>query len=461
MSSAIRNWSSQGGSQEMSHNLTRKFFQNPHTWPTNPQQHRVWNLKSSGKRRSNSGCSGIYSSIEMWTYWLDNKDAEDGILGTCSIQSPLQAKQPEFGSLTFPSGVDPPSGNWWEDGSKIQAFFSTELHSMQGPLPCHCAGYRVMVMVVSRGWRVRFRSRSRRCKCSDNLFPTKHCGSHRIQGTSRTKAKRGPGHSHHPSKSSKAPGSCLTSTKNIRYKSNHTKIYGWIILKSILIQNIHEFARFSQRWYSKNGYHQNALKDEIFTIPDFLGSLAPGCARDLGVVIETAWSSDELWSSDVHMGVSKNNGTPKSSILIGFSIINHPFWWKKNIAHTHSWKKMHHCLQKCRLSGVWRTIMFISQLQDWFDLITFLIRFQLKEVCEYASNWYQVYIYIYTKCQADLSFPKSVKDSRHIDETRVQHEQFYGLSILLLLLPFFFNLWNKIRSTVPLAFLNANLPMVF
>ena len=26
------------------------------------------------------------------------------------------------------------------------------------------------------------------------------------------------------------------------------------------------------------------------------------------------------------MGVSKTNGTPKSSILIGFSIINHPFW---------------------------------------------------------------------------------------------------------------------------------------
>ena len=26
------------------------------------------------------------------------------------------------------------------------------------------------------------------------------------------------------------------------------------------------------------------------------------------------------------MGVSKNSGTPKSSILIGFSIVNHPFW---------------------------------------------------------------------------------------------------------------------------------------
>ena len=26
------------------------------------------------------------------------------------------------------------------------------------------------------------------------------------------------------------------------------------------------------------------------------------------------------------LGVSEKNGTPKSSILIGFSIINHPFW---------------------------------------------------------------------------------------------------------------------------------------
>ena len=30
--------------------------------------------------------------------------------------------------------------------------------------------------------------------------------------------------------------------------------------------------------------------------------------------------------SPTYMGVSENSGTPKSSILIGFSIINHPFW---------------------------------------------------------------------------------------------------------------------------------------
>ena len=28
----------------------------------------------------------------------------------------------------------------------------------------------------------------------------------------------------------------------------------------------------------------------------------------------------------IYMDVSKNRGTPKSSILIGFSLINHPFW---------------------------------------------------------------------------------------------------------------------------------------
>jgi len=31
-------------------------------------------------------------------------------------------------------------------------------------------------------------------------------------------------------------------------------------------------------------------------------------------------------TKNLYMDVSENNGTPKSSILIGFSIINHPFW---------------------------------------------------------------------------------------------------------------------------------------
>ena len=38
---------------------------------------------------------------------------------------------------------------------------------------------------------------------------------------------------------------------------------------------------------------------------------------------------------NVYLGVSKNNGTPKSSILIGFSIINHPFWDTFIFGNTH------------------------------------------------------------------------------------------------------------------------------
>ena len=35
----------------------------------------------------------------------------------------------------------------------------------------------------------------------------------------------------------------------------------------------------------------------------------------------------KLLNPPIHQeGVSKNRGTPKSSLLIGFSIINHPFW---------------------------------------------------------------------------------------------------------------------------------------
>ena len=35
------------------------------------------------------------------------------------------------------------------------------------------------------------------------------------------------------------------------------------------------------------------------------------------------------------MGVSLNGGTPKSSILIGVSIINHPFWGTTILGNPH------------------------------------------------------------------------------------------------------------------------------
>ena len=35
------------------------------------------------------------------------------------------------------------------------------------------------------------------------------------------------------------------------------------------------------------------------------------------------------------MGVSKNNGTPKSSVFIGFSLLNHPYWGTPIFGNTH------------------------------------------------------------------------------------------------------------------------------
>ena len=40
-------------------------------------------------------------------------------------------------------------------------------------------------------------------------------------------------------------------------------------------------------------------------------------------------------SLDGNLDVSKNRGTPKSSILIGFSILNHPFWGTTIFGNTH------------------------------------------------------------------------------------------------------------------------------
>ena len=37
----------------------------------------------------------------------------------------------------------------------------------------------------------------------------------------------------------------------------------------------------------------------------------------------------------MYMDVSENSGTPKSSTLIGFSIINHPFWGTPIFGNTH------------------------------------------------------------------------------------------------------------------------------
>ena len=65
--------------------------------------------------------------------------------------------------------------------------------------------------------------------------------------------------------------------------------------------------------------------------------------KQTAIVVLHAKKAPHIWESccffsrkhQLYMGVSKNNGIPKSSILIGFSIINHPFWGTPIFGNTH------------------------------------------------------------------------------------------------------------------------------
>ena len=59
-----------------------------------------------------------------------------------------------------------------------------------------------------------------------------------------------------------------------------------------------------------------------------------------------------------YMGVSKNSGTPKSSILIGSSILNHPFWGTPILGNTHI---SHHGIRMNSTSFIFLKIIFQHQ----------------------------------------------------------------------------------------------------
>ena len=85
-----------------------------------------------------------------------------------------------------------------------------------------------------------------------------------------------------------------------------------------------------------------------------------------------------FWAGQ-QQGLSNNSGTPKSSILIGFSIINHPFWGFPPIyGNTH--KKRNHTfstgnsrIHLLRIQGVhchrmtWRslTVVWLQKFTGW------------------------------------------------------------------------------------------------
>ena len=87
------------------------------------------------------------------------------------------------------------------------------------------------------------------------------------------------------------------------------------------------------------------------------------------------------------MGVSRKNATLKSSILIdviGFSIINHPFWGCK---HPYFWK------HPCIIYGLFTQIMHIGSIQKMQRYSTVNRRFfkivvDFELIAMYRSRWW-------------------------------------------------------------------------
>ena len=65
------------------------------------------------------------------------------------------------------------------------------------------------------------------------------------------------------------------------------------------------------------------------------------------------WSVLQPYQPQQPMGVSENGGTPKSSILIGFSILNHPFWGTPIFGNTHMAYMVSPCFTDLHYSLKW------------------------------------------------------------------------------------------------------------
>ena len=120
------------------------------------------------------------------------------------------------------------------------------------------------------------------------------------------------------------------------------------------------------------------------------------------------------------MDVSKNSGIPKSSILIGISIINHPFWGTTILGNPHIANSQQNSVY-CRYgSGLLKRVLKTSRLVTWHAVTRFLCGVPTawnlepasrlagsKQVIFWGASWScDIYIYItsFLKWHNELSW---------------------------------------------------------
>ena len=160
-----------------------------------------------------------------------------------------------------------------------------------------------------------------------------------------------------------------TNKKEVQGDAHWTKIvvkprYNAVVVKDpkrhrFLIELLpHSFhatfrAYFQQQKCSKHKLQQKA-ENKTWVI--FWGETGE---TTMSVLLQNSlpWRWKILWINQKVMGVSKNSGTPKSSILIRFSIINHPFWGTPIFGNT--------LIESCKTSSSVARRNFFFVPQKW------------------------------------------------------------------------------------------------
>ena len=137
--------------------------------------------------------------------------------------------------------------------------------------------------------------------------------------------------------------SCL---RNCQISLSNSSLVGYVPNGVVLVLVCHLGFSFSPNHWTPGA--ALGVQERCFWIIE-VGNYHWTWGQDSFQEVGVAWQKDSKKKSQkmgneilnihtyiyIYMGVSKNRGTPKSSILIGFSIINHPFWGTPIFGNTH------------------------------------------------------------------------------------------------------------------------------
>ncbi len=150
-----------------------------------------------------------------------------------------------------------------------------------------------------------------------------------------------------------------------------------------------------------------------------------------------------------YMGVSKYRGTPKSSILIGFSIINHPFWGTPIFGNIHiptlaSCRRASNAAQSCQKMSwdlnVWNQSGMLKHLSGIYTPKSIVQRWFEKHLI------FQIYALFCLQHNSDGRFPTSFQVSK--PDQRLNSAERYTATVVMRSFKLHFPWWSLVRGNI-------------